>query len=471
MHFTTAIAVVAGLCIAFGALYLFVGVRRPTNRVRNLLFAGFAFAYAGAILAARSSYLADSVDGFVTANGVSILFAGLGFSFFVFYVAAYTGLRPRGLLWTLTGAFLAFGFAAVVAPDLVFGDAAGRETLVLPWGEVIRFYQADEGVLFPLSAVATLATFVFVIVAAVTQYRRSERREAVVLAIGIGWFMLMVLEENLVGVGAIDWPPLADFGFLGFVLALSLGMTDEAIDTQEELLDYRSNLERMVQKRTEELEQAQALLLAAAEDEAAAAERGRLARDLHDVVTQILFSINLVAGSLTRLWETNPPAAARSTAELQRLTRGALAEMRTLLRELRPHTITETDLGILITHLAEGLGARHDIPAVVHVEVEGAPRPEVHLAYYRIAQEAMNNVAKHADASSLNVEVVGNAHYLRLVVQDDGSGYQAEDGNGGSMGLAIMQERADGIGAKLLMTSELGKGTTVAATWRSSDDG
>lgn len=471
MHFTTAIAVVAGLCVAFGVFFLFVGVRRPANRARNLLFAGFALAYAGAILSARASYLADSVEGFVDANGVSLLLGGLGLSFFVFYVAAYTGLRPKGLLWAISAAFLVYGFAAVVAPDLVYGDAAGRESVRLPWGELIRVYRADEAVLFPLSTVALLATVGYVVAAGVVQYRRGEGREAAVLAVGIGWFLLMIVEETLASAGVIDWPPSVDFGFLGFVLALSLGMTDEAMETEKELRDYRSNLERMVQERTAELEQAQALLLDAAELEAAAAERSRLARELHDVVSQILFSINLVAGSLSRLWETDPPAAMRSTAELQRLTRGALAEMRTLLRELRPHTITETDLGTLITHLAQGLGARHDIPADVRVELEGELEPAVHLAYYRIAQEAMNNVAKHANASSLNGEVVGDADYLRLVIQDDGSGYEAGNGKGGSMGLAIMQERAEGIGARLVMTSELGKGTTVTVTWRRSEDG
>jgi len=157
--------------------------------------------------------------------------------------------------------------------------------------------------------------------------------------------------------------------------------------------------------------------------------------------------------------------AERSTSELQRLTRGALAEMRTLLRELRPQTIVDTDLALLIVHLSDGLAARQDIPSSVEATMDGDLPPEVHLVLYRIAQEAMNNISKHANASNLTVELVGNESHVSLSVADDGYGFDLSDVPSGSMGLDIMRERADEIGAQLIVSSEQDVGTTIKVTW------
>jgi two-component system nitrate/nitrite sensor histidine kinase NarX len=163
--------------------------------------------------------------------------------------------------------------------------------------------------------------------------------------------------------------------------------------------------------------------------------------------------------------------AERSTNELQRLTRGALAEMRTLLRELRPQTIADTDLGTLVTQLTEGLAARHDIPAEIRAEVNGDLPPDVHIALYRIAQEAMNNVAKHANASSLVVDLTGDDGVVHLSIADDGYGFDAAEVSSDHMGLDIMEERASGIGANLTVTSEPDAGTTVDVSWSDPSNG
>jgi signal transduction histidine kinase len=246
---------------------------------------------------------------------------------------------------------------------------------------------------------------------------------------------------------------------------MGLEMVNRAIETETELTDYKDNLEQMVEERSAQLEEAQHQLLVQAEEEATAAERNRLARELHDVITQLLFSINLVAGSLTRLWRKDPEMAERSTQELQRLTRGALSEMRTLLRELRPYTIAETDLTTLITHLSEGLAARHDIPAHIRTEMTGCLPPDVHITMYRIAQEAMNNIARHANASSLAVDLTGTESDVALRITDDGYGFDDAIASAGGMGMDIMRERADEVGAHLVVSSEQDIGTTVEVTW------
>jgi signal transduction histidine kinase len=464
-YFTTSIAVVAGLCLAFGILYLFIGVRRPTDRTVNVLFAFFALAYGGAIITARASYLAGTLDGYAAASRASALFAAIGFSFFTWFVAAYTGVRPRVLLWILTGAFTVVGFAAVFFPDLVVDVSSGVELIVFPWGETVFMVQQEAAALVPLLIVGVLTMIGYIVTADVQMLRRGDRGGAAVLAVGIGWFTFTMIEEIMVLVGAFDAVVLSDFGFLGFLLAVGLQMVNNTIETEAQLLDFQRNLDQMVQERSTELEDAQAQLLAQAEEQATAAERSRLARELHDVITQLLFSINLVAGSLPRLWQRDPEMAERSTGELQRLTRGALAEMRVLLRELRPHTIKETDLATLITHLSDGLAARHDIPATVRAEVTGSLPQDVHLAVYRITQEALNNVAKHANASSLVVNLTGTESHVNLSIVDDGYGFDAGDIPPGSMGLEIMRERANDVGAELAMSSETDIGTTVNLAW------
>ena len=464
-YFTTSIAVVAGLCLAFGILYLFIAARRPSDRTLNLRFALFALFYAGAIMTARSSFMADTLDEFASANRISGVFAALGFIAFLWFVAAYTGVRPRSFLGAVTAAFAVYGLAGIIAPDLVVNITQGVESVTLPWNETLLMLPNQDSALLPLLSVAVIATIGYVVVADVKQFRSGERNAALALAIGIGWFFFTVLEELAVQLTALDFVVLSDFGFLGFVVAMSLQMVNNAIETETELVNYRSNLESMVNERSMQLEEAQAQLLSQAEEQATTAERSRLARELHDVVTQLLFSINLVAGSLPQLWERDPDMARRSTAELQRLTRGALAEMRTLLRELRPQTIADTDLALLVTHLSDGLAARHDIPAEVHVETVGSLPPDVHVAIYRIAQEAMSNIAKHANASSLTVTLVGTDSRVDLSVVDDGYGFDRTDIPAGAMGLDIMQERADAIGAELVVASQPDIGTRVDVAW------
>lgn len=115
-YFTTSIAVVAGLCLAFGILFLFIAARRPSQRTQALLFGLFALAYAGAIMAARSSYMADTLDQFVAADRAANVFAAFGLPLLVWFVAVYTDWRSRIVLWTITGAYAISGLAAILAP-------------------------------------------------------------------------------------------------------------------------------------------------------------------------------------------------------------------------------------------------------------------------------------------------------------------------------------------------------------------
>ena len=200
-------------------------------------------------------------------------------------------------------------------------------------------------------------------------------------------------------------------------------------------------------------------------------ERRRLARELHDAVTQTLFSASLIAEVLPRLWERDPNEGRKRLEELRQLTRGALAEMRTLLLELRPATLTEMDLGELMQQLAEAITGRARVPITVTVEGRCPLPPDVQVALYRIAQEALNNVAKHAGASQATVSLrcsppsKGAGVRVELCISDDGRGFDLESVPPESLGLDIMRERAEAVGAALTVKSEIGRGTEVVVEW------
>ncbi len=209
-----------------------------------------------------------------------------------------------------------------------------------------------------------------------------------------------------------------------------------------------------------------------AEQSAAAAERSRLARDLHDAVSQTLFSASLIAEVLPRLWERKPEEARRRLEELRQLTRGALAEMRTLLLELRPTALTEAGLGDLLRQLGEAITGRSRVPVSLSVVGDGSLPPDVQVALYRIAQEALNNVAKHSRAEAATVTLRyrhsndGELQGVFLSIADDGQGFAFGGISGEHLGLRIMRERADAIGARLLIESQPGAGTRVTVSWQ-----
>jgi two-component system nitrate/nitrite sensor histidine kinase NarX len=190
-------------------------------------------------------------------------------------------------------------------------------------------------------------------------------------------------------------------------------------------------------------------------------ERERLARDLHDAVTQTLFSINLLADALPRLWDRDPKEGRQRLDEMRQMTRGALAEMRTLLLELRPSSLADADPGDLLDQLAESISGRSQLPVTVDVEGECRRDPEMKIAVYRIAQEALNNVAKHAQASHASVTLQFKSNAVTLRISDDGRGFNPLAVPAEKLGLAIMRDRAEAIGAKLTIDSQDGRGTTI----------
>jgi signal transduction histidine kinase len=204
-----------------------------------------------------------------------------------------------------------------------------------------------------------------------------------------------------------------------------------------------------------------------AQQAAALEERNRLARDLHDSVTQSLFSMSLLAQVLPALWETQPEEARRSLDELRRLTRESLAEMRALLFQLRPVALEEDGLVEALAKHVESLQRRDGPRLTLATDRVGQRLPlKTEETLFRVATEAIGNALKHAHAKHIDVTLTACDGTVSLVVRDDGRGFDPnrQRVEPGHLGLAGMRERVarnDGI---VTIESAPGAGTTVTAT-------
>ena len=193
---------------------------------------------------------------------------------------------------------------------------------------------------------------------------------------------------------------------------------------------------------------------------AAVDERQRLARELHDSVSQTLWSAALLAGTLAEV-EFEDDEVASNVALIKTLTRGAVAEMRTLLLELRPHALEEASLDELIDQLIAGLESRKNVSVDADLAEAVPVSTETKLALYRIAQEALNNISRHAEATEVTATLSLRSKTVILNITDNGRGFPTPDPRSDRLGLSIMRERAADIGAELTVTSHEGRGTEV----------
>ncbi len=202
-----------------------------------------------------------------------------------------------------------------------------------------------------------------------------------------------------------------------------------------------------------------------AQSAAATEERQRLAQSLHDAINQSLFSAGLIAEVLPRVWDQDQSTARQSLEDLRRLLRGAAAEMRALLAELRPSTLTDAQLGELLHLQGNAFTGRTNIPAKVTVVGRGTLPPDVQLTIYRICQEAVANIAKHAEASDVEISLRHMRRGVELSICDNGRGFDPTTVTSDHYGLNMMRERAERIGAALSIKSQPGQGTQITIRW------
>ncbi|MEZ5099820.1 MAG: GAF domain-containing protein [Thermoleophilia bacterium] len=198
-------------------------------------------------------------------------------------------------------------------------------------------------------------------------------------------------------------------------------------------------------------------VLAAQED-----ERRRLARDLHDETGQALTSILLAIGHIERAGGDGERAAAAEG--LRSLVRETLGDVRRLSHELRPAALDDFGLRAALERLGQGIADRSTIDVDVLDRLERRLAPELETALYRVAQEALTNVVKHAAAHRVSVTLHEDAGVVALVVEDDGRGFDPEAPAADSLGLVAMRERIELLDGRLTVASSPGEGTTVRAS-------
>ena len=144
--------------------------------------------------------------------------------------------------------------------------------------------------------------------------------------------------------------------------------------------------------------------------------------------------------------------------------------MRLLLAELLPSTLTDAELGDLLRLLGNALAGRTNIPININVVGEGKLPADVQVALYRLCQEALNNIAKHAGASQVHIQLQYERDAVELRIRDDGRGFDPRQTPPGHYGLSMMRERAAAMEAKLSITSQPGKGTEIVIRWVESQE-
>jgi NarL family two-component system sensor histidine kinase LiaS len=220
---------------------------------------------------------------------------------------------------------------------------------------------------------------------------------------------------------------------------------DELGQLSRELNNMAAQLENLIQTRQE---------LATLE------ARNRFARDLHDSVKQQVFATSLQVAAARALIERDTEAAEAHLTQADELVRQAQKELNVLIHEMRPAALEGKGLTAALRDYVRDWSQRAEIPAEIHVRGKREVPLEVELALFRVAQEALANVAKHSGAENVEVDLIYNAEYLTLRIADDGSGFDLASPSEG-FGLQSMHERLVRLGGRVDVESAPGKGTRI----------
>jgi len=281
---------------------------------------------------------------------------------------------------------------------------------------------------------------------------RGESMEAEVFRLVVG----ADLEAKLTFIGSCLWAPLVVKDQLIGIMSITSKEIGAYGPGHTEMAAAIARQAAVAIENARLFEQARGL--------AALEERQRLARELHDSVSQALFGIGLGAETAKTMLERDPAKAAAPIDYVLQLARGGMAEMRALIFELRPESLEQEGLIAALEKQAMATGVRHGIKVGLDLPAEPEIRIEMKEALYRIAQEAMHNTAKHAEASKVTLRLAIDGDALTMDVIDDGSGFDSSASFPGHLGLVSMQERISRFGGRVEIASTPGAGTRVQVT-------
>ncbi len=206
-------------------------------------------------------------------------------------------------------------------------------------------------------------------------------------------------------------------------------------------------------------------LVRGVQDTAAQQERNRLARDLHDSIKQQIFSIQMSTAAAQARWKNDPDSAMNALDDVRRSAHEAMVEMNALLQQLAPAPLEKVGLVQALRDQCEALGYRAGVEVVVDIGElpdDGLLPQGTQESVFRMAQEALSNIARHARARNVRVHLGQDGAALVLDISDDGQGFDVNQADKG-MGLTNLRQRVSELGGKLYLTSEPGNGTRLHA--------
>jgi NarL family two-component system sensor histidine kinase LiaS len=210
---------------------------------------------------------------------------------------------------------------------------------------------------------------------------------------------------------------------------------------------------------------ANAQLYERAKQNATEAERKRIGQELHDSLSQTLFAANATVASVARDLDKNPEAVKARVTDLKELVVQAQGEMRGLLMEMRSGTFDNIGLHDLLRQLCQNFSHRWSGEFVMDVRPVPLLPSEAQQAFYYIAQETLNNIVKHARATTVTAHLYMEGKQVTLEISDNGVGFDPSQIKLGHFGQAIMRERAHAAGARLEVTSQIGLGSKMVLTY------
>jgi signal transduction histidine kinase len=242
-------------------------------------------------------------------------------------------------------------------------------------------------------------------------------------------------------------------------LEVAQGQLDQRVRTggPGEVGQLEANFNTMAERLERAVDEQHRLV----DDRARTEERARIARELHDSISQDLFSIGLIAGGLQKALPLDSPLQAEVKA-MRTTIDGTMNEMRAMLLELRPAALDERGLVPALTDLCAAYAERLGVAVELDLEPMEVPPPADH-ALLRIAQEGLANAVRHADARRITLRLFRRGDRAELVVSDDGRGFDEETASMHGLGLRVMRERARELGGAVSVSSRLGRGTELTA--------
>ncbi len=228
-YYLTAVSLIAGICLGFGILYLFFGLRRKDNKPLSLTFALFALCYAATLFNGIRWYSTTGINAYIAINRFDAVFVTGAYVGLVWYISNYTNFKPRIFLWVLSAALILPGLVLMISPAAFTGEVSGLTSIILPWGEKLTNLDSAGSIWFDILLLARFVTLGYIIFALVRQFRLGERQPALILGLGMLPFVAGIFYEILGESGLVPYIPFGELGFLGIAVAASVQMSNSVI--------------------------------------------------------------------------------------------------------------------------------------------------------------------------------------------------------------------------------------------------